>query len=366
MLASLSWLLATPVAALRASLGVSSNLLTHFYNVSLADLTVSEAGPAYARAMSAAGVNDDYFVGPTLPGDSITLCDGKGGGWDGVGAGELLGVWQRERGGGGWMGPSRHLGWDTGGVVTSSSGPSDGEPEPKDTYDTDTLSIRSQWDTALRCICLKMMLHGEAFLRKWHDSEVYEEGTDALLHSDDATLPPNIIPMLNLVRYVGEVEVIQSSSSQLTVYGEMVGEMIRAVGEATAAGWGGGGANKSQKLYGDEWRGGICGRIVDVLEGTQDLMTKFDQIVSKMLLQSQTPIESLLFNGGESWKLFYSVVMESLIDQKRPAKAIEYYDSKFSDADIPPLSVCESYIAACCAQAYLEKVSRSESRRTSQ
>ncbi|GMH69322.1 hypothetical protein TL16_g05129 [Triparma laevis f. inornata] len=335
---------------LRSGLTVGSDLLTHYYNLSLSDLEVPEVGPVFARAMSESGLNDEYFNGPREKGDTVTMCEATGGGWEGSGAGELLGVWNKEgRGNGGWLGPSRWDQWDdTGNPVTHPK-----TPVIIDLYDIDTKSLKTTYDTAIRCICLQILLHGEVSVRK-DKLNLSPNLTNPT--SDEVPPPPNLIPTLNVVRYVGEADVIESSNV-LTTYGELVGEMLRAIGEATSAGWGGGGTNNMQKVYGEEWEGGVCGRILDILEGNRDSHpnpTELDKIVNMILCYS--PIQDRLFSGTPKWNLFYSVVMESLIDQKRPAKAVEFFEAKFgADPINAPKQALEAFFAACAAQAYLER-----------
>jgi hypothetical protein len=154
-------------------------------------------------------------------------------------------------------------------------------------------------------------------------------------------LPPNAIAIVNLVKFCGDVDEHQEGDGELTVQGQMVGEMIRAAGLLVRDGWGGGGSNHTQRLWGEEYEGGIGGEIVRGLRSASAVDTSSPSpppisplggLVSRVLTDPSAS-EPALFKPSTSsqrgWDILDGAVVESLLDMKRPKLGLEYAEKQF-------------------------------------
>ena len=354
------------------TLELFSSLLRYNYNITLLSISPPDEGAGVYRVTELDSGKENVMDGGVWGEfDDISFGGTIGGGWEGRGPAELLGVTVDYSDEAIWLGPT-DIGGDC--LVTPRSIPEQvtmvEELGALDTYDRDIRGLRSSYSTALRrglhCIGMKgevsLRVERESFLvdvdpsgrHGYEDPKSFEERRSAL--------PPNAIAIVNLVKFCGNVDEHLEGDGELTVLGQMVGEMIRAAGLLVRDGWGGGGTNHTQKIWGEEYEGGIGGEIVRGLRLAAAAETSslsypqpaspFGGLVSRVLANDSSASKSTLFKSSIStqrgWDILDGTVVESLLDTKRPKMGLEYAEKQFEGRAITFEVGCA---ALCCASA---------------
>jgi hypothetical protein len=271
--------------------------------------------------------------------------------------------------------------------------------------------LSSQFTTFHRSCLVTMLTYGEVSRRLDEILNNTPSTTPTPTHKKRNTpllLPPNLYAALSSTAHIMNTHLYSenySPSAPLTYRGELVAELIRALGVSMACGWNDGTYGNAVTVPGDVPHanhvynlkpGLLVGGIIDVLvngtrwrefEHAEDLPeAEFElrEAVEFTFLRTDlspdifehnsyfdsTEIEMLgisdrLVNGGHKgdYGTLPGAVIEALIDSRMPGAGIEYFDHVYSDANAiaaAPACCVEAAIVACSMAQYQVKVDLGE------
>ena len=366
-----------------------SGLLRYNYSITLLDIIAPAEGAGLYRVKELGAGKEDLVDGGVWGEfDDISLGNTQGFGWEGRGPAELLGATVDYNDEAVWLGPSMIGGRclltpisneeqaalvekrEVRLAVTSLTKRTaktwtsiqDAPPSPitaiiliprpnpfrdslhssqlVDTYEGDINGLRSRFSTVFRRGLHGIGMKGEVSVREERESFLVDVDPENRHGYEDPrsfedrrlTLPPNAIAIVNLVKFCGDVDEHLEGAGELTAKGEMVAEMIRATGMLVRDGWGGGGTNHTQKVWGEDYEGGVGGEIVRGLRMEHSSASSpLSGLVSRVLIDPESP-DSALFKPSTSsqrgWDILRGAVIESLLDMKRPLLGLEYVEKE--------------------------------------